>query len=120
MSAWLCSNNHINLLAETIKDLNISDKSIEQIGAILYAENVRSLKTRYTNTKDLVYYHKFERIEQKKYNYFQIMKQCDCYNYQSCETSDYHETVSGEWLKDIRDLLINREDEYNNAPWGID
>lgn len=49
----------------------------------------------------------------------EVLKACDCYDYQSCETDDYHETTAAKLVDRIRKSAIGKLPGYEDAPWGI-
>jgi len=46
-----------------------------------------------------------------------ILKMCDCLEYQSCETDDYHTTTAWHLLQAIRRAAIRELPGYDEAPW---
>jgi hypothetical protein len=124
MSAWLCSENHINLLAAFADNPPTTFK-------LLVAENIRSLEARYPG-RDFLEEWKQE-ASQYKYNpeterptdQTLIVKCCDCYDYQSCESDDWDVTEAYGFINAVRGVAIARGGKakgpaYDAAPWGID
>jgi hypothetical protein len=139
MSAWVCSENHINTIAVYLASREIEVewhgrpfKCIEQpenVANILYHENVASVNYRYN-----------EQAQEPaaKHTYALAMipdpvpmyKLIGCYTYQSsehpgwehclakllCDAGERHiERVLGKTADEIEGTA-----EWNKAPWGID
>ena len=99
-----------------------------RVGQMLWDENIRSVQGRYPDCKDkpenmpgpidevFIYAHSFSSHETP--NPVQVLKACDCYEYQSCE----HEEWSTSQAKAIIDAL--RRDAWHSLPgydaaaWG--
>jgi hypothetical protein len=132
MSAFLCSEPHINLLANfwAQGDLAKGRKAFK----LLVAENLRSLSARYPGRDFLDEWkrdakrYKFRSIPRIKDYTAQlatlIVKQCNCFDYQACETVDYETTEAAQLVRSIRDAAIAAGGDvagpkYDAAPWGI-
>lgn len=98
MSAWLVSNECISIiLTWTIKNNleALGNKSPQQWFELLYNENVRSLKARYSNPQDLIYWdlkdYRFKSqshllpSEYPNESAIAVLKLLGCWKYQSCE-----------------------------------
>lgn len=123
MSAWLCSESHIALLASK------APNPVKAF-ALLKKENIRSLSARYPGRDFLAEW----KRDARKYKYSApcvdvsqtfLVKQCDCFDYQACESDDYRKTKAAALVTAIRAAAIaqgGRESgaEYDAAPWGID
>ena len=97
----------------------------------LYQENIRSVRARYPDdtldnlpgpiTKPI-----HIRVDTsprawgilKGLSVIQILKSCDCLEYQSCETEDYRDTVGFRLLDSIRRAAIKALPGYDEADWG--
>ena len=130
MSAWLCSENHINLIASFAANPEAAFK-------ILVDENLRSLSARYPG-RDFLDEWKQEAAQFKfcpsslafrdianTQEATLIVKQCDCYDYQACETDDYSMTEAARLVEAVRKLAIQAGGDSDGAlwemqPWGID
>jgi hypothetical protein len=143
MSAYVCSKAHIKALAifavrkshgsmivdpryvDGAKD--VSGKYAEVIAtryaAILLAENVRSVRVRYTDDigdYDEIEISKSEALMPKALSAVTILKLCNCLAYQSCETDDWETTNAYKLLQQIKDAAVRALPGYDEAPWGID
>jgi hypothetical protein len=99
------------------------------IADVLYQENIRSVRARYPDdTWDSLPGLVTRPIhiivtERDLYSPFypkcaiDILKMCDCLNYQSCETEDWYDTLAYEILNDIRYIAISELPGYDEAPW---
>jgi hypothetical protein len=123
MSAWLCSENHINLLAAFADNPPATFK-------LLVAENIRSLEARYP-ARDFLEEWKQEAATykyqptQRSTDQTLVVKCCDCFDYQSCETDDWDVTEAFGFIKAVRRAAIARGGrakgpDYDAKPWGID
>jgi hypothetical protein len=126
MSAFLCSDNHINALVEyafSDRDdyiylrhrFGAADK--QALAELLYNENWRSLRTRYNDpeTGPGITYRPRPLLDA-----ITILKLCDCYDYQACETEDYDTTRAAKAINFIRHKAIRALPGYEEAPWGLD
>jgi len=101
----------------------------DAVANLLYFENIRSVLHRYPNDdldsapgpidkpawirtgKWLQWQLRVEPID--------ILKACDCLEYQSCETEDYRETSAYKVLELIRGSAISLLPGYEDAAWEI-
>lgn len=100
--------------------------SANDLGAILLAENVRSVRARYPNDapdelpgpcdQRRVFAYRFRPIT-ANLNPAWVIKAADCLNYQSCETDDWQETLGYAIMQAIREDAIRTLTD--DAPWGI-
>lgn len=121
MSAYIVSNYHINALitwavAHEVyfyerkhkERISINMLNADSIAAELYSENVRSVNTRYgerTKRKGFV----FSRAPSAlRLSAKDIVRACDCLDYQSCETDDWTRTKAHAALTAIREAAINQ------------
>lgn len=123
MSAFIVSNRHINALIRFAINANVTLKGKlvaedpKVFGQILTNENYRSVNYRYSeNTPIEIYRH---RLGEKILDPVTILKACDCYDYQSCETSDYPKTDAAMLINNIRFAAIHCLPGYDEAPWGL-
>lgn len=138
MSAFVVPHAHITVLAVFIKQHGIGpSKSVQEIGEMLYAENVKSVCYRYADKPEE--YGKFaidERAAFIRPSLVQILKAANCLDYQSCEHPGYYdsdtrclmELVMRAAIKDVPPLHgrtwtrknIYEHPEYDRAAWVID
>jgi hypothetical protein len=148
MSAWIVSHDHIDALLTAAKLWRMQDDLAFRfyedgaprftdwtvIGRKLLEENVRSVRYRYNdNGPEMDLPGKWGTVESYQFRTFEpfihmqptklcvwVIKACDCYNYQACETPDYKTTVAYKIIDNIRDKAMCNLPHYDAAPWGID
>ena len=94
------------------------------VGAMLLAENRRSVDYRYNEAEiEEVYTHGPSRLRQA----LEILKAINCYEYQSCETSDWGQSEAYQFCQALRGLLVGQLPGYDEAdswpiqePWRCD
>lgn len=95
---------------------------------LLYQENIRSVRARYPDDKwsDLpgptikplhIVVSPEEAYRMRLLPAVALLKLCDCLDYQSCETDDWHQTPAFELLDLIRRAAIHALPGYDKAPW---
>lgn len=135
MSAFLLDYAHINALVTfctTSRDWKfwaykeyggLPDWDFEQqMGQLLIRENVRSLQARYSDymaVEEGQAYVCDYQFKPKQLSAVELLKACDCYDYQSCETDDYHSTTAAKLVDRIRKSAIGNLPGYEAAPWSI-
>ena len=142
MSAFVVSHDHIDALLTFVRyerDLqerlgHYSDlgaaADLTDIGRVLLKECERSVAHRYSDG-DLPgkigehaedYYFKtfepFLRMEIGK-KVAWVVKACRCFDYQSCETDDYEESVAHKLIRQIEARALTNMPHYEDAPWEI-
>jgi hypothetical protein len=152
MSAFVCGQDHFIALAVFAVARQHGSRNVdprylkgcerlEQYGDtqlasayadILYAENMRSVLTRYPNDTEDTAPGPIDKpdsitvtgrhICSPKYRLppVSILKMCDCLEYQSCETDDYRQTLAFDLLDRIRGAAIHCLPGYDGAPWDYD
>ena len=122
MSAWLCSDKHIFELAkyyvENCQFYSYEKMSFREAAKELYNENCNSLLARYGDEYPPIkvpanYVPTIDNI-------FVMAKQVNCYEYQSCEHDGWEDSKAHAMCRAIKESLLTKNDEYENAPWGID
>lgn len=122
MSAWLCSEYHINTIVNAVGG---NQKDFE----MLVKENLRSLASRYPGRDFLVEW----QNDAKTFKFrksaplvpmTQLVKACNCFDYQACETDDYYGTAAAKFVEKVRaHALANggktEGAEYDAAKWGL-
>src|SRR4029077_17136784 len=116
MSAYIVGHDHIDPLlsfaidlrvaywvADTKKWVEIKSENATEVGRILLTENERSVRYRYGNGDDLpgtigedaaTYKFKPWSNWMSPLAAVPILKGCNCFDYQSCETGDYRDRKS--------------------------
>lgn len=96
---------------------------------ILYAANIRSVSVRYPNDKydelpgpiekpdEITVTHRHTNHVNWVLEPVQILKMCDCLEYQSCEAEDWEQTTAYNLLHQIRKAAIRALQGYEDAPW---
>lgn len=147
MSAWVVSKAHIDALV-TAGLINCQHAHLrwehdgegrqldytnaDEIGSMLWAENVRSVQARYPDIleeqgdypgpidfeAEQVFAYRWQRntIEPVA-----VLKAIDCYQYQSCEHGDaWRASEAFQFCEALKEDMIGRLPGYREAPWGID
>jgi hypothetical protein len=139
MSAFLVSDRHITEMLRfasgagrdhittrvyhsggVVMTLAMPDE-LEKAGQVLVNQNYKSMAALYGDEK---------YKESHKYKYepvpfcdllpaVQIIKLCDCYNYQASETGDYYQTLAYSIVRAIRDRVVECLPGYEAAEWSI-
>jgi hypothetical protein len=136
MSAWVCSELHINTLATFLAAREIevkwrgnTFKCIEQpanVANILMSENVASVNYRYgENDMPSIAYALVTPLPEL----IPLHKAFGCYDYQACEHPEYEQSLAKRLcdagLHHIETRLgktkeeVEKMAEWDNAPWGI-
>jgi hypothetical protein len=136
MSAFLVSQNHINAIV-SFAAAHCGPTDIA-MAAVLTAENVRSLAYRYSDIGEeraLASSYVFEPVnlaslvEGKRKPAVaaiatQIVKACDCFDYQACETPDYETTQAARFVAMVRNRALamggkGKGTLYEAARWEV-
>lgn len=134
MSAFIVSDFHINVLVSWAAGRHGSDavsyywngdrhyvrSNPKGVAAELYAENVRSVNARY-NEDSMETGFKYEALPMGYLNIsaVQILKACNCYEYQACETDNWVKSEAHAIIEGIRDAAIHALPGYDDADWEI-
>ena len=146
MSAFIVDKIHIDGLVQAMLESNgfhspfryfFKDKShavvkenANDIGSMLWEENLKSIDSRYPDckedgkypgpidfsTKDIVSY-TYKRASQRV-KLIDALKAIDCYEYQTCEHNDWEKSESFAICQSLRKWLISRLPGYEEASWG--
>ena len=95
---------------KTLADCNLT-------GKMLLAQNYRSVNERYKNEEQTPEYNFEYSLE---WSPVEIMKSCQCYEYQACETDDHEETLAIKFSRALCHAQIAKLPGYSKAPWGIE
>lgn len=136
MSAYIVSDNHINVIVSYFVDyrqnyklwyeLNgnfgyMSEDDAPKVAHCLYEQNVKSVDARYDEENGGNYQFKFIRDAKQLYSIGEIALALDGLEYQSCETDDYHQTDAYKIVQAMRKHLLRKMQERDNADtWHID
>lgn len=145
MSAFVVSHDHIDALLTFADMKRMKDRlgycvnrGKEQLGwtdlgRVLLAENERSVCHRYpdctpgnmpgTIGEEAIGY-KFKTFQEAfRMQHTQlciwIIKACNCFDYQACETEDYEQSIAHAMIKSIQSEAIRCLPGYDDAPWDI-
>lgn len=98
MSAWILPDRHLNTLVAWAARHSVAyyrddvrheiNGDEARVAAVLYAANVRSVNHRYDETTPTGGY-LYRQPTQPLPSPLEILKMCDCYDYQACEVDDY-------------------------------
>jgi hypothetical protein len=140
MSAFIVSHDHIDVLltfavnhqvsyfipatppATDSAWVTINAGNASEVGTLLLDENERSVRTRYPNDEpgelpgsdaDTVSY-RFKPFDAPALH---VLKACDCFDYQACETDDYEATLAHRIINAIRASATSGLPGYLDAPW---
>ena len=132
MSAFLVSRAHIDAMvsaAHALEPARFQRESLDDLGAMLWRENMRSLEALYGGgapDEDAVEGYAWSRTTPGRYGVMalqeivRVLKAIDCYEYQSCEHGDWRTSEAREFCRMLRNSLISRLPGYDAAPWGIE
>lgn len=132
MSAFLCDDNHFNVLVsyfigqyrddglwiEINNDYGYLNKeNAGAVATILWRENVRSLEGRYGDTPADFSDYEFNYYSSVKQSYSipEIAGAIDCLEYQSCESEDYYTTEAYQVLGKMRKHLLRQLQEESDS-----
>ena len=130
MSAFIVGNKHISAMMQAASPRYPGDTvsyywndephyfggHSQEIGQKLVDENYRSVNYRYNEDTQP---ETFKNIPQRRFSPVELIKACDCYNYQSCETPDWKETEAYAIMQMLRERAIDNLPGYSEAAWQI-
>lgn len=159
MSAFIVSKRHVDALVEAglrpeyagarfswyhdAERHELTLSNADEVGAMLWAENVRSVEHRYEHVveagESLPGTYQLETIAPGiepievpewvgEYRYDMRTRQLDpvavlklvqCFDYQSCEHDDWRESSAFAYCQTLKDKLIGMLPGYDAAKWGI-
>jgi hypothetical protein len=108
------------------------DDSAAEVARMLWDENKASVNARYPDTIDhpenmpgtVGENYTITRADfRKPYMHrepVEILKACDCYEYQSCEHAGWPESEAYAFIQALRRKMIRQLPGYEDAPWDID
>jgi hypothetical protein len=128
MSAFIVTDTHINALVRyasrhkitvaygnpTMR-LNVSAHE-QEVAQLLIDENIKSVNYRYSETETgFIEYDRGAPI----LSAIEAIKAAQCLRYQSCEHSDYEDSIAFKLIEAIISDAIPRLEGYESASWGI-
>lgn len=131
MSNFIVSDRHIDALVRTAMEFtggDCLDFTIYKHGECINYDNPNRMGQ---VLKDLAYYSANKEYRQnnkmRQYRYskcellssVQILKACDCYDYQCADVGDYDSTEAARIIDNIRRFYIQTLDGYDTAKWHI-
>ena len=143
MSAWTVSKAHIDALVNAgIQYGLMGTVDAAHVGAMLWDENHRSVNHLYREETPTPAYRPTLLPPGVLLDPVATLKVVACYDYQTCESSDYNTTIAYQWGVTLREALIatlpaalqrrvpyvgdatryafTETETYNAAPWGVD
>lgn len=87
----------------------------QAIGQKLLNENYRSVNYRYDEQNEAP---KFRFVVDRQWTAVELIKLCDCYSYQTCETPDWRETEAWAIMQALREYAIHALPGMDDAPWS--
>lgn len=139
MSAFVVSHSHIDALLSYSIDkrltywtgaehIQITDANATVIGKLLLEANEASVLHRYPDaTPETCPGTEGETFEKYRFTRWwdtltavQMMKACDCLDYQCCEVDDWKQTVAYGIVESIRNEAIRNLPGYSAAAWHMD
>lgn len=131
MSAYVVDLDHIAYLVQAGTsrsvglDDSMSDASKLQLGQMLWDENVKSVQARYPGDQELPGPCAHDYVyPERNYPWFrtfdpiQVLKACDCYEYQSCEHEGWSASAAKRYIEDLRARAWTSLPGYEEARWG--
>ena len=146
MSAWIVSHNHIDTLVYWgIMAGLIDEREADEVGRMLWEENLRSVAYRYPDdlsgdrpgpiglTDDEIrrYTYRAPSVipatdyygEGDPYNPTIALVQLECYDYQSCEHPGFQNSEAHSFYMDLKEELTTNYEAGTEAsprvPWGL-
>lgn len=130
MSAYVVSNKTIQGMLQAVHlerhtgdryywngEMKMMAGHLDKIGQKLIDENYRSVNYRYqTESKPHKYIHGKENII--RLSAVEIIKLCNGYRYQACETDDWEDTEAYEIWDTLREAAIDALPGYSDAAWA--
>lgn len=135
MSIFIVEDMHVNAIVTYMIDervrywneptreyITVTRSNAEKVGRILMEENVRSYCARYKDA------YEDEKNAGATYAYkpFQtpltpteVIKACQCLEYQSCETDDWEASLACRILQEVKSNALHDLPDYETCPWEI-
>lgn len=100
----------------------LTTETAERTGAMLVAENRRSVNHRYAESEIetiFQYDHRTATADARKLGPVALLKLVNCYEYQSCETPEWPQSEAFRFCETLRATLVHSLPGYEDAPWGL-
>ena len=138
MSAFLCSEKHIAVLADFANKHDIylntrydpdATNIPSDIAKAMAKANIKSVDHRYPDNADKLADKLFIQAcgseagqfgKHKQYTPVEIIKAAQCLDYQSCEHDEWEQSNVKALLDHVISKATTMLPGYNDAPWGID
>lgn len=119
MSAFIVNPTHLSAIVRWACLNNVSGvpgQEQEKVD-LLHAENVKSVNYRYKEQTEpyTISYNAFA----PELTPVQVIKACQCLDYQSCEHPEWEKSAACALLKTISDQAISKLPGYDAAAWEI-
>ena len=115
MSAYVVENETINCIVNALIDWGfISNLDAVEVGQQLFDENVTSVNYRYKDTDGAPVF----RFKEKTYKPLQVFGCVKCWQYQSCEHTDYENGKAWQ-LTDKLLAVFPPAFKDMDYPWGL-
>jgi|SRR5688572_33113312 len=129
MSAFMCSDRHLSLLARAAvqwgldKNYHLGRDMVrereEATFQLLGAENFKSLEARYPASPGEGPGSMTDEPRVESTPVIHIIKACHCYAYQACEHRGWEESEARRMVDAIVGHAVRLLPGYETAPWGI-
>ncbi len=105
------------------------DEALAEVGNMLWMENVKSVSARYPNESSgtlpgpkgggfVITPNDVNRILWDRFDPVQVIKACDCFNYQSCEHEGWKTSEAFAFIESLRHSAWGHLPGYESAEWG--
>ncbi len=127
MSAFIVTEKHIAALVgyyARMRNFHDSCERLDEIGQLLWNENVQSVNFRYNETSEAPPFTYISAYSHSKLlPAISASKQAQCVAYQSCEHDGWEKSEAKEICDAIESHALHEFlrtcPEYNEAPWGL-
>lgn len=128
MSAFICCDEHISAIVGWYvtkgQEVNYENRQktreqMQELGQILLDENIRSVNHRYNENEPTEAFTLLDTFVSYPLSPIDIIKACNCLDYQSCETPDYEQTLAHKLLGEIISAACRALPGYELAAWEI-
>ena len=118
--SWAANRNGINVVSYWWAGDRYEIRNDEQrIASVLYAENVRSVNFRYSESTAASGF-RFENVMTHTLAAVDVIKACHGYIYQACEADDWKNTEAGAIIKAIEQAAICSLPGYEgSSAWSL-